>query len=613
MTFSGGSLLDRRHATAGIVALVSIFLAVAALAFSTSRASAATVDTHGYPRTYHLFGSGTVDELARYDMNVGSSWWDVAGMHARNPTGIFLLQPTLTTSAGTDQIHVTAPGVATAWAGGTDNEPGGVNLGTIRAVDSNWDLLRNANSSLATVNPSSTSIYGWNLADPLGKGTPTLVSKLFAYAAKDKGLYATAWDGVHSDNWIYPSIGASWYYGPNLDTDRNGTPDDPTTLRRNWANGLTLLGNNLRSYLPGKIVGGNGNWYRPQDYTGSDPNGWLKASNYTVMEHMQDYAWNTPGSLLAQTRQWLDYSDPLGATRYMAVLMDAVDANGNELSAVSNPNDPAIMLRADVMKSMRWGLTLSLMTDVYFEPTIAGNHTTKWWYDEFDGGTGIRQRGYLGQPVGVPSQPSTSIYRRDFANGIALNNSSTAATTIQLGGTFKKLQGTQNPSLNNGANVTSVTIPAHDGLILLRTAGAPPPPPPPPPPSGTNLALGKPATASSIYSSAYTAAKANDGSTSSRWASIEGRDGDWWQVDLGSAQSIASVAVNWEIAYASRYQIQSSTDGSTFTTVADVTNTSAGTKTTTFTPTSARYVRILGLSRGTPWGISIWEAQVLSG
>ena len=66
----------------------------------------------------------------------------------------------------------------------------------------------------------------------------------------------------------FTQIGSGWYYGPNLDTDRDGKADDLTTLRRNWANGLTLLGNNLRSYLPGKIVGGNGNWYRPQDYTG---------------------------------------------------------------------------------------------------------------------------------------------------------------------------------------------------------------------------------------------------------------------------------------------------------------------------------------------------------
>jgi hypothetical protein len=93
---------------------------------------------------------------------------------------------------------------------------------------------------------------------------------------------------VHSDNWIYTQVGSSWFYGPNLDTDRDGAVDDTSALRRNWANGLTRVGNDLRAYLPGKIVGGNGAWYRPQEYTGSNPEGWLKASNYTLVEHMQN-------------------------------------------------------------------------------------------------------------------------------------------------------------------------------------------------------------------------------------------------------------------------------------------------------------------------------------
>jgi hypothetical protein len=581
-------------------------------------------DQHGYPRTYHLYGSGPVDELARYDFIVGWSWFDIAGLRARNPSGIFLLNPAWNGPNGRDGVFVTAPGGASAWPGATDKLTGGVNLGTIRAVDPALDLLHNADGSVASVSPGYTRIQGWNLADPRGAGTASLVAKVFAYAAKNDGLYAAGWDGVHSDNWIYPAIGSSWFYGPNLDTDRNGKADDSTTLRRNWANGLALLGNNLRTYLPGKIVGGNGNWYRPQDSMASDPDGWLKASNYTLVEDLQNYAYNTPDSFLAQARRWLDYPDPFGQPRYMAVYQDAFDASGKPIGNSSNPNDPSIMLRPDVMKSMRWGLTLSLMTDVYYEITLAGNHSTRWWYDEYDGGVGIRKRGYLGKPLGGPSVLSSAVYRRDYQNGIVLNNSSNAAQTINLGGTFKKLQGTQNPSLNNGATVTSVTVPAHDGIILLRTSSAPPaaPPPappaqpsqptsaPPPQPTGTNLALGKPATASSTRGTAYTAGKAVDGNPTTRW-SAEWRNGEWWQVDLGSSTQIASVTIDWENAYASHYLIQTSTDGKTFTTAADVTNTGPGRKTTTLSSQSARYVRILILTRGTSAGTSFYEVQVL--
>ena len=42
-----------------------------------------------------------------------------------------------------------------------------------------------------------------------------------AYAAKLSRLYRNGWDGIWSDNWIY-RIGASWFYGSNLDTNRDG-------------------------------------------------------------------------------------------------------------------------------------------------------------------------------------------------------------------------------------------------------------------------------------------------------------------------------------------------------------------------------------------------------
>jgi hypothetical protein len=139
------------------------------------------------------------------------------------------------------------------------------------------------------------------------------------------------------------------------------------------------------------------------------------------------------------------------------------------------------MLRSDVMKSMRWGLTLSLMTDVYYQIILGGDHNTRRWYDEFDGGEGIRHRGYLGQPLGVPVSLAKGVYRRDFQNGLALNNSAPTAQTMQLGGAFKKLSGTQNPALNDGSYVTSVTIPAHDGIILLGSPAFPPAALSPPP------------------------------------------------------------------------------------------------------------------------------------
>jgi hypothetical protein len=65
---------------------------------------------------------------------------------------------------------------------------------------------------------------------------------------------------------------------------------------------------------------------------------------------------------------------------------------------------------------------------------------------------------------------SHEVWRRDFQNGVALVNASGQNVSIDLGGTFRKISGTQDPTVNDGSLVTSVTIPTKDGLVLLRTA-----------------------------------------------------------------------------------------------------------------------------------------------
>ena len=81
-------------------------------------------------------------------------------------------------------------------------------------------------------------------------------------------------------------------------------------------------------------------------------------------------------------------------------------------------------------------------------------------------------------------------------------------------------------------------------------------------------------------------------------------------MDLGSSQQVSKVELNWEAAYASQYKIQTSTDGTTFTDAAVVSITKPGLQATTFATRSARYVRILGVTRATQYGISFWDARV---
>jgi hypothetical protein len=126
--------------------------------------------------------------------------------------------------------------------------------------------------------------------------------------------------------------------------------------------------------------------------------------------------------------------------------------------------------------------------------------------------------------------------------------------------------------------------------------------------NATDAALNHPATASSLESSAYPASAAFDGNTSTRWSSAFS-DPQWLQVDLGTSQTICEVTLDWETAYATAFQIQTSPDGTTWTTIYSTTTGTGGTQTLSVTGTG-RYVRMYGTTRATPYGYSLWEFGV---
>ncbi|BCL18129.1 discoidin domain-containing protein [Micromonospora sagamiensis] len=124
----------------------------------------------------------------------------------------------------------------------------------------------------------------------------------------------------------------------------------------------------------------------------------------------------------------------------------------------------------------------------------------------------------------------------------------------------------------------------------------------------TNAAQGRPATASSTENAGTPASAAVDGNTGTRWASVAA-DPQWLRVDLGVTRSICRVVLTWEAAYARAFQIQTSPDGSAWTTVWSTTAGSGGTQTLTVNG-SGRYVRMYGTARATGYGYSLWEFQV---
>jgi chitosanase len=146
-----------------------------------------------------------------------------------------------------------------------------------------------------------------------------------------------------------------------------------------------------------------------------------------------------------------------------------------------------------------------------------------------------------------------------------------------------------------------VTAAASLPLVVTMTADA-----------GTDrlLSKGRPVTASSVQSTRYAAAKAVDGSGSTRWASAPGAGSQWLRVDLGALQRVDRVRLVWESAYAKAYQVQTSVDGATWGNLYSTRSGDGGTDDLTRLVGTGRYLRVLATQRGTTYGYSLWEVQV---
>jgi len=99
-----------------------------------------------------------------------------------------------------------------------------------------------------------------------------------------------------------------------------------------------------------------------------------------------------------------------------------------------------------------------------------------------------------------------------------------------------------------------------------------------------------------------------DGNTITRWSS-EYNNNEWIAVDLMKAFDISTVVLNWEVAYGKSYEIQVSDDQTNWTTVYNEHESDGGLDVITFEPVNTRYIRMLGKTRATEWGYSLYEFE----
>jgi hypothetical protein len=107
----------------------------------------------------------------------------------------------------------------------------------------------------------------------------------------------------------------------------------------------------------------------------------------------------------------------------------------------------------------RYGFASALLENGYYAYyTGTGNY----WADEFSAP--------LGTAAEVPPTAATAsgIWLRRYTNGLVLVNPTASTLSINVGAGYKRLQGTLDPVVNNGAAESTVTLPPKSGLVMVK-------------------------------------------------------------------------------------------------------------------------------------------------
>ncbi|GGY17588.1 MULTISPECIES: GH92 family glycosyl hydrolase [Streptomyces] len=205
-----------------------------------------------------------------------------------------------------------------------------------------------------------------------------------------------------------------------------------------------------------------------------------------------------------------------------------------------------------------------------------------------------------------PQFPSILIQRA--AGNITINSSGSGpyVQALAVNGTSTSHSYLRYPDVAGGATLNYTMGAAPSGTWGTGASDVPPSfqdgatPVPAAPELGTDLALGKPATGSASCAAAESADKAVDGSltNNSKWCSSAANPS--LQVDLGSVRNVSSFVIKhaglggentgWNTG---AFQIQTSTDGTAWTTAATVTGSRSSRTYHPVSARSARYVRMV--------------------
>ncbi|MGV9866248.1 putative glycoside hydrolase [Rhodococcus koreensis] len=403
-----------------------------------------------FPRTATYFLNQqelpSVDELARYDVVVIDNEWA-----NRKPREYFdelrHANPRLRLLAYVNVVdHPDQLGSEAYWA----------NRYALWQYDQNGESAFPDSWLAHTMDGAPVSEWPESTMTNLTDQAPRINGQVFAeYAANwvvDDVWSAGVWDGIFLDVWgdrIYSANRDHW----DIDSDGTDEPDDAIYGFGNpWERGVNLAEQIIRQRIPDAILIANGD-----------------------------------RTLLAQQldgRAWEKFADPRADRNPMFDIEQyaSLTAEGDHrmpgLAMTIDRLGPAPHSAPDFQRA-RYFLAATLLQDGFWAP-MGADYDEPAYFDEMDGG-GLGP-GYLGHPLVANPSPAAlndpyadgvgslghGLFRRDFEHGIVLLNTDGKAREVQLETPFRRLHGSLDPSTNNGATVTSVTLQPSDGLVLLR-------------------------------------------------------------------------------------------------------------------------------------------------
>jgi len=251
------------------------------------------------------------------------------------------------------------------------------------------------------------------------------------------------WDGIFFDCFNLRLSARKGY-----DADGDGKADDINTLNRRWEAGMRRIVAEVFRRTHGKLLYMVNSWYLadgPYEYLNGclgegviDRIYWGKSS-VTWEENLQLYfRWMKLGRkpcLVSLVNGSGKIHDPWQRKR---MSREALEADMEEA-------------RRDE-KRMRFGLTTTLMGDGYFAYN-AYTSRGDWWYKEYDAP--------LGYPRGDARRFPDGTWRREYDGGLVIVNPTKSAVEVSLDGNYR--------DASSDAVVRSITVPAMDGRILIRT------------------------------------------------------------------------------------------------------------------------------------------------